>query len=177
MRCHVQRNAKCSASKATHIKLDIPVPQIPGQIKEELNIPQLFLEEEKEPLPVQLPAQDKQKRTGVRPFPASLICKIAKEGKELAKSNGRRATARILLDRYPMANLTLSSIDRWVFKLSQEKLQSFLELARKKNSYLRLPGNLKEMSDSRIFRPDLESEVYVRYRYRRDHLKLRISYA
>ena len=134
-------------------------------------------EEKKEPLPQQQPAPEIKNRTGVRPFPASLICKIAKEGKELAKSKGRRETARILLNKYPMANLTISSIDRWVFKLSQEKLESFIALARKKSSYLRLPGNLREMSRSRIFRPDLESEVYVRYRYRRDHLKLRISYA
>ena len=33
------------------------------------------------------------------------------------------------------------------------------------------------MSKSRISRPDLESEVYTRYRYRRDHVKLRISFA
>ena len=114
----------------------------------------------------------------MRPFAAALICKIAKEGKELAKSHGRRETARILLTKYPLANLTLSSIDRWVFKLTQEKLNSFIALARKKNSYLRLPANITEMSRSRIFRPDLESEVYVRYRYnRRDHLQMRISYA
>lgn len=33
------------------------------------------------------------------------------------------------------------------------------------------------MSRSRIFQPDLESEVYIRYRFRRDHQKLRINYA
>ena len=33
------------------------------------------------------------------------------------------------------------------------------------------------MADSRISRPDLESEVYVRYRYRKDKLKLKINFA
>lgn len=64
-----------------------------------------------------------------------------------------------------------------MFVLSPEKLEAFINLARQKGSYMRLPGNLKEMSKSRISRSDLESEVYVRYRYRRDFLKLRISFA
>ena len=173
---------KCSARQATHIKLEVEVPQIIGEMEEideplNINNHQVNRDEGKEHVSGQRPAQVKKNRTGVRPFAAALICKIAKEGKELAKSNGRRETARILLSKYPMANLTLSSIDRWVFKLTQEKLDSFIALARKKTSYLRLPANITEMSRSRIFRPDLESEVYVRYRYRRDHLKLRISYA
>ena len=42
---------------------------------------------------------------------------------------------------------------------------------------MRLPANLKAMARSRISRPDLESEVYVHYRHRRDNLKLRISFA
>ena len=60
--------------------------------------------------------------------------------------------------------------------MTPEKLESFIELARKKRTYLRLPENLQEMSRSRISRPDLESEVYVIYRHRRDHIKLRISF-
>ena len=51
----------------------------------------------------------------------ALICKIAKEGKELAKDHGRRKTARIIKEKYAMANLSLSSIDRWIFELSPEK--------------------------------------------------------
>ena len=179
VRCHVLRNAKCSARKATHIKLEFADPQIPDEMEESLDNDHLELnyEERKEPLDGQRPAAGIKNRTGVRPFPAALICKIAKEGKELARSHGRRETSRLLLKKYPLANLTLSSIDRWVFKLTQEKLDSFITLARQKGLRLRLPGNIKEMSRSRIQRPDLESEVYVRYRYRRDRLKLRISYA
>ena len=60
----------------------------------------------------QSPAIDKKKRTGVRPFPPALIARIAKEGKLLAKEHGRRQTSRILLERYPMANLSKTSADR-----------------------------------------------------------------
>ena len=62
-----------------------------------------------------------------------------------------------------------------MFVMSSDKLRSYIELARQKGTRYKLPANLKEMSKSRISRPDLESEVYLRYRHRRDHLKLRIS--
>ena len=42
-------------------------------------------------------------------------------------------------------------------------------------SKIRLLGNLDAMEKSRTRRPDLESNVYIRYRHRRDSLKLRIS--
>ena len=102
---------------------------------------------------------------------------MAAEGKELSKTHGRRETSRILQEKYVHAKLSLPSIDRWVFVFSDEKLQSFLLLARQKGLYCRLPAHIQEMSKSRISRPDLESEVYIRFRHRRDNLKLRISYA
>ena len=85
VRCHVLRNSKFSARKATHIKLEIAVPQMPI-LEEPLNIEnyQLNIEEKKENVFGQRPASAVKNRTGVRHFPAALTCKIAKEGKEIA---------------------------------------------------------------------------------------------
>ena len=49
-------------------------------------------------------------------------------------------------------------------------------LAKKKNGRVRLPGNLESMERSRTLRPDLESNIYLQYRYRRDVQKLKISF-
>ena len=45
--------------------------------------------------------------------------------------------------------------------MSSEKLKAFVDKSRKKRSGFKLPENLQRMADSRIFLPDLESEVYV----------------
>ena len=113
VRCHVLRNAKCLALNATQVRLSNHAPQ-PSLIRDpEVNrISVECKENKKEEVIVQRPAVPRKKRTGVRPFPPALISRVAKEGKELAKTNGRRMAARILLERYPLANLSLMSVDR-----------------------------------------------------------------
>ena len=178
--CHVLRNEKCSGLKATEVWLGRKLPVIERvQVKFEDEMDYDLEMEDKQRLPpiVQRPAGRPKKRVGVRPFPPALIARVAAEGKKLSKDFGRRETSRILRQRYATANLSLTSIDRWVFVMSDEKLGAYIALARQKGAKIRLPANLMEMSKSRISRPDLESEVYVRYRHRRDNLKLRISYS
>ena len=98
VRCHVLRNAKCLALNATQVRLSNHAPQ-PSLIRDpEVNrISVECKENKKEEVIVQRPAVPRKKRTGVRPFPPALISRVAKEGKELAKTNGRRMAARILL--------------------------------------------------------------------------------
>ena len=174
VRCHVLRNNKCSSRMATEVYLsDLPIVQ---QSIENPNVRVQPEGKENEEIP-QRPARVKKKRTGVRPFPPPLIARVVAEGKKIAETNGRRETVRILLQSFPMANLSASTIDRWIYVLSAEKLSSIIKLARQKGTKLRLPANLKEMSKSRISRPDLESQVYLKYRHRRDTLKLRINFS
>ena len=174
VRCHVLRNNKCSSRMATEVYLsDLPIVQ---QSIENLNLRVQPDGKENEEIP-QRPARVKKKRTGVRPFPPALIARVVAEGKKIAETNGRRETVRVLLQSFPMAKLSASTIDRWVYVLSAEKLSSIIKLARQKGTKLRLPANLKEMSKSRISRPDLESQVYLKYRHRRDTLKLRINFS
>ena len=114
VRCHVLRNHKCSALKATQIKLE---DDSHDRLANKENrghriLSELFNVKQEENEIVQRPASPRKKRTGVRPFPAALISRIAKEGKDLAKEHGRRQTTRILMDRYPLANLSMTSIDR-----------------------------------------------------------------
>ena len=179
VKCHVLRNAKCSALKATEIWLGRELPVVNravgngvGEMKQEMGMEDV----QKIPPVVQFPAGRPKKRIGVRPFPPALIVRLAAEGKEISKNFGRSETARILCEKYANANLSTSSVDRWVFVLSEEKLKAYVQLARQKGTKFRLPANIEEMSKSRISRPDLESEVYIRYRHRRN-LKLRISYS
>ena len=173
IRCHVTRNLRCSTGGAKEVWLGDAVAKI-KQVKSENLVQENDHSVDQIP---QRPRPQRRKRIGVRPFPPALIARVAKEGKELAETNGRRKTVRILLEKYAMAKLSATSVDRWVFELSDEKLLSFIKLARQKGARLRLPANLKEMSKSRISRPDLVSEVYVQYRHRRDQLKLRISFS
>ena len=113
--CHVLRNAKCSALKATEVwqGREHPVEdRAVGSLHVELGQAQGQEHEQKNPLVPQCPLKKIKKRTGVRPFPPALIARVAMEGKELAKNYGIRGTARILCSRYPLANLSESSVDR-----------------------------------------------------------------
>ena len=77
---------------------------------EEGSIERLFEEGKEERQ--QRPAKVFKKRNGVRPFPPALIAKVAREGKELAKTKGRRETTRILCQKYALAKLSHTSVDR-----------------------------------------------------------------
>ena len=114
VRCHVSRNRKCSARNAREIKLEDAFSMSLASQKNRQHrvLSELFEHKRDENIIVQRPAHPRKKRTGVRPFPAALISRIAKEGKELARNHGRRETSRLLLERYPLANLSLTSIDR-----------------------------------------------------------------
>ena len=91
VRCHVLRNYKCSTRKATHVKLENnDPPRNPLRENRPRRVLNNLMENKDEVVIVQRPAEVRKKRTGVRPFPAALICTIAKEGKELAKKYGRR---------------------------------------------------------------------------------------
>ena len=116
-------------------------------------------------------------RLGMRIYPATLILKIAKEGKELYKYQGnRRETTRLLIEKYPTANLKRRTVDRWVFDLSEEKFKEIEITAKRKREKVRLPSNIKAMEASRTVILDLQSEIYVKYRFREDNLKLPISF-
>ena len=80
-------------------------------MKLEQGLIERLFEEGKEERP-QRPAKVFKKRHGVRPFPPALIAKVAKEGRDLAKTKGRRETTRILCDKYALANLSHTSVDR-----------------------------------------------------------------
>ena len=61
--------------------------------------------------------------------------------------------------------------------MSEEKLKEIEITAKRKRGKVRLPSNIKAMEASRTVRPNLESEIYVQYRFRKDNLKLPISFA
>ena len=105
----------------------------------------------------------------------AFIAKVHEEGIKLFKTHGRRQTTTILLEKYKLANPARATFDRWIFLWSSGKIADLQNLARQKNGKIRLPSNLKKMEDSRTRRPDLESDVYVKYRYRRDVSKLKIN--
>ena len=53
----------------------------------------------------------------------------------LVETSGPRETVRILLQRYPLANLSVSTtVDRWVYILSDQKISSSIMLATQKRS-------------------------------------------
>ena len=81
------------------------------------------------------------------------------------------------MEKYPSAKLSRNSVDRWIFELSEDKLNEIKFTARQKNGQIRLPGHIKAMEASRTKRPDLESEIYLKYRYRKDVLKFPINYS
>ena len=113
--CHVLRNKICSSKKAYKVELNnAPVMQYDEMA--DVEVEQLLLDNVNnngDPAEiVQRPAKKKPKRIGVRPYPPALIIRISNEGKELAKSNGRRMTTRIILDKYPSAGLSATSVDR-----------------------------------------------------------------
>ena len=106
----------------------------------------------------------------------AFITQIHNEGKELFKTNGRRKTTEILLRRYQVCRPSRATFDSWIFCWTKEKIEHLEKLAKLKNGRVRLPSKLKAMKNSRTRRPDLESNVYLKYRHRRDVLKLKISF-
>ena len=109
LKYHVLRNRVCSARNAKHIRLRVD----PQQRQRKANRILVKQEEYKlESASIRQRPAAKVKRTGVRSFPPALIARIAKEGKELAKVHGRWETGRILMEKYPMANLSRYSVDR-----------------------------------------------------------------
>ena len=104
------------ANNLIHVKLNNDAPQrnLFGDPKANRILVELRENQKDENVIVvrQRPSQIRKKRTGLRPFAPALIAKIAKEGKQLAKDHGRRETSRILIERYPLANLSLTSVDR-----------------------------------------------------------------
>ena len=108
----MKRNFKCRSAKAGAVFKGVVKPQR----KSEEVVDRRSNNIRKRPLqgPInQEPAEKKpNRRTGMRPFPPAFIAKIAREGKILAQNNGRRATTRILRERYPAARLTTTTADR-----------------------------------------------------------------
>ena len=88
-------------------------------------------------------------RLGMRIYPPALILKITKEGKDLYKYHGRRETTRLLIEKYPVASLNRRTVDRWVFDMTQEKLNEIEKLTKRKSGKVRLSANIKAMEDSR----------------------------
>ena len=72
--------------------------------------------------------------------------------------------------------LSRTSVERWCFEWSEQKLAQVLAVARRHKGDIRMPEHIKRMSESMIERADLETKVYMKFRYRKDVLKRHIDF-
>ena len=117
-------------------------------------------------------------KKGMRPHTPFIISTVAKQGKELYKTlQSKRGVAKVLIEKYPQANLSRSTIRRWCFEWSEKKLEDVLRVSKRHKGEIRLPAHIKAMSQSRIQRDDLETKVYMNYRFRKDVQKRHIDFS
>ena len=106
-----------------------------------------------------------------------LIVKIAKEAQALhADGLSQRKACMEVIAKYPIASLKYSTVDRWAFRWDTSKLDTFIKLQAEHRGKIRVPIHVQHMSESRIERSDLESEVYMAYRHRKDVQKKQINF-
>ena len=119
----------------------------------------------------------KSSKVGMRAYPPALILRISKETKKLHSDGmSQRQACATIISKYPTAMLKYASVDRWAFRSNAAKLNELNNLVLQHSGKIRLPSHVQHMSESRIDRFDLESEVYLAYRHRKDVQKKHINF-